>query len=137
MTKAHAYVDKDGMVHELPHGPKLGSILTAIFMIVIIVAFSLLIADMLGYSPTRTVAPPPTPIIRVVAPQEPPQAPPAAQPPIEQPAPVAPALVAPRPAPAIEQPTPAPARQIIIVKNGSDPAAAPIVIDRGSKRRSP
>lgn len=105
------------------------------------IAFGIIAAQSLGYLdvPGATpAAPPPTPIIRVVAPQEPPQALPAAQPPIEQPAPVAPALVAPRPvvAPAVEQPTPA-ARQIIIVKNGSDPAAAPIVIDRGTKRRSP
>lgn len=111
--------------------------LVGLVCVAMFVAFSLLIADRLGYLPSAPVAPPippPTPIIRVVAPAPPAQLAPAA----EQPA--QPAVVAPQPvvapAPAVEQPTPA-TRQIIIIKNGNDPAAAPIVIDRGTKRRSP
>jgi hypothetical protein len=75
----------------------------------------------------------PTPIIRIIEPSGERQ-------PIVQPAPVPTAVPAPAiVAPAAEQPAapPAPARQIIIVKQVDNPAAAPIVIDRGTKRKSP
>lgn len=112
--------------------------LVGLVCIAMTVAFGIIAAQSLGYLGVPGVAPPapilpPTPIIRVVAPQ------PAA--PVEQPvrpavaeqAPAAPAVA---PAPA-EQPTAAPVRQIIIIKQADNPAAAPIVIDRGTKRKSP
>jgi hypothetical protein len=100
------------------------------------VAFGVIAAQSLGYLDVPGAAqpiPPPTPIIRVVAPAQ--------SAPVE--APVRPAVVVPAaeqalpPAPVIEQATSAPARQIIIIKQADNPGAAPIVIDRGTKRRSP
>lgn len=115
--------------------------LVGLVALVLLIGLSLTIASMLGYSTSVTDTrsapiPPPTPIIRVVGPalSQP-------QPAVEQP--VRPAVVAPAvqqpvvaPAPA-EQPTAPPTRQIIIIKQADNPAAAPIVIDRGTKRRSP
>lgn len=118
------------------------SFLFGVLIIVMIIAFSALAAAQFGYSfggATQQPAPQPTAIIRVVAPAAP----------VVQPAPIqaAPApAVAPEPAqPAVaapEQPVveaqPAPVqRQIIVIKNGADPGSAPVVIDRGTKRRSP
>ena len=88
-----------------------------------------------GLSTPSIPLPAPTPIIRVVQPYV-----------EEAPAPaqvvpsVAPAAVAPvtsQEGPGATEPTPVVARQVIVVKNGANPAAAPIVIDRGTKRKTP
>lgn len=116
------------------------SFLFGLVLLAMLIAFSLLIANQFGYSfggATQQPAPvlPPTAIIRVVAPAAAQPAPIQAAPaPIVAPEPAQPAVAA--PVEAAPEPA-APARQIIIIKNGADPGSAPVVIDRGTKRRSP
>lgn len=116
-------------------GGGLVNFLVALAALAMIAAFSVLIAERLGYlgTPQVQTAPvlPPTAIIREIQ-LRPPQ--PAAPAPVEQ----APAVVAPA-APAPVVPTVAAVapvvRQVIIVKNLATPGAAPVVIDRGTKYR--
>ena len=85
-------------------------------------------------SPPGVPLPAPTPIVRVVDPYRDVTRPVEA-PPTVMPAQAAPAVSAPQAAPGAAEPTPA-VRQIIVVKSTA-PGAAPVVIDRGTKRRSP
>lgn len=110
--------------------------LIGLVCLAMIVAFAVVTARELGFlgspAPSAPVLPP-TAIIRVIAPQ------PQSEPAVRQPV-VAPTAV---PAPAMEQqpalvvPTAPPARQVIIIKQAGNPGAAPVVIDRGTKRKSP
>jgi hypothetical protein len=127
------------MTQPARQGSGILNFLVGLVCVAMTIAFGVIAAQSLGYlgvPGAERPDPAPTPIIRVVAPQP---AAPAQSAPVEQPVrpavptPVQPAAV---PASVVEQPAP-PVRQIIIVKNGNDPAAAPIVIDRGTKRKSP
>lgn len=123
--------EEESMIREYdaPRGAGLGGCLANLALLVIIAAVGVLAAERVGLlgQPQTTIAPilPPTAIVRVI-----------------QSAPVA-APAAPRAteAPAVQQssaPAPqegaqaAPPRQLIVIKHEGN---APVVIDRGSKRR--
>lgn len=139
MGKPQAYVDERGYVYPTRNGPSAGGVLTAIFMLVMIAVFAGLFALQFGIirpfaQPSAPVLPP-TAVLRVIQPDG------GSRPIQQEVAPAVPAAPAQaQPAPAVHESAPSPvppARQVIIVKNGADPAAAPVVIDRGTKRKAP